>query len=423
MRAGFDKWWLLPFGILATSALVALGIVVLESSFAGRSSTEVAQRATSEPTETSSEMATADCSDAPATDRSCYQQERHQEAASEPAETSEVATVDCSGAQAANYVCYQQRYRDLVRDFGVGAAFAELRDELTKDGFVKSNCHQMTHVIGRAAGEIYGDIPNTYNHGDTLCGSGYYHGAMEAIVVKVGSDKILDEADTLCADLGGHQRQSFFHYNCAHGLGHGFMSIHENELFESLQTCDTLADGWERKRCYGGVFMENVIASNNPNHPSKYLKADQPLYPCDIVETRYKTQCYRRQTSYALKTQGNDFAKVFDLCAKVEGDFRPACYQGLGWDASVQSIINRGTSGAPINGSTRNLCTLGKGYEAQSNCVIGAAEYFIRDSYSDAQAKGFCESLGADLRAMCLQEAEEYYQTLQPPSERRGTSL
>jgi hypothetical protein len=199
------------------------------------------------------------------------------------------------------------------------------------------------------------------------------------------------------------------------------MDIKDDELFGSLETCDALKDRWERNRCYGGVFMENVVAKDDPGHSSKYLKADQPLYPCDIVGARYKNECYQRQTSYALQTQGNDFAKVFDLCAKVEDDFRPACYQGLGWDASVQSL-KQDTSDAAINGSTRTLCMLGKDYEARFNCAVGAVDYFIRDSYSDTRAKAFCEYFGADLRASCLQEAEEYYRSLQSPLERRGTS-
>ena len=65
--------------------------------------------------------------------------------------------------------------------------------------------------------------------GALIAGSGYYHGTMEAIVTKIGPDKVLEEADTLCAGL-----YSFDHYNCAHGLSHGFMRVQENELFGSL---------------------------------------------------------------------------------------------------------------------------------------------------------------------------------------------
>ncbi len=418
MRAGFDKWWLLPFGVLISAALVALGIVVFQPASAERSLAEADRQASSEPDAPREPDASSE-PDAP----------REPDASSEPVVPSEPAApskavaardpaADCRGALSTDYACLQERYRALVHDSGVQAAFAELRGELATNEFVRTNCHQMTHVIGRAAAEVYGDIAGTYSQGDSFCGSGYYHGAMETIVANVDPDEILEEAGTLCADLGGRPQYSLFHYNCAHGLGHGFMVIQDNELFDSLETCDTLADSWEVNRCYGGVFMENVITRNNPSHPSKYLKADQPLYPCDVVGDRYKNECYQRQSAYALETQGNDFAGVFELCTGVESEFRPACYQGLGWDASVQSI-KRGSGDVTISESTRTLCMLGEDYEARSNCVVGAVEYFIRDRYDDTLARAFCDTLGADLRAGCLQEAEEYYRGLQPPSERR----
>ncbi len=394
---------LLLFGIVVVAALVVLGFVGLRTSLINRGPVEINQQAASDP-------ASEGCSDASASDSACSQgehQEEHLEVASKPARTSETASTNCSGDPSTTFACLQRHYQDLVSGSGVDAAFAELKNELTQNDLAKSNCHELTHVIGHTAAELYGDIPSTYSRGDSFCGSGYYHGAMEAIVAKIGADRVSEEADTLCAGL-----YSFDHYNCAHGLGHGFMRVQENELFESLEMCDMLANDWERERCYGGVFMENVVDRDNPVHPSKYLKADRLLYPCDVVGARYKNECYQRQTSYALESQGNDFAKVFNLCAKVEVDFRPACYQGLGWDASVQSL-NQRTDNVAVNESTSRLCMQGAGYEARFNCVVGALQYFTRHYYGDAQAKTFCESFGEDLRAACLKEAEEYYRSLQ----------
>ena len=365
MRAGFNKWWLLPFGVLAALALVALGIVVVGPSFTDRSSTKVAQQSAGEPT------------------------------------TTDETPVDCSGDLASDYACYQERYQGLVRGSGVKAAFAELKDEYEKNEFVKSQCHQLTHVIGRAALDLHGDLSSAYSRGDNFCWSGYYHGAMEAIVAKIGPDEILEEANSICADMRKNQAGSFYHYNCVHGLGHGFMGIQQNELFESLETCNTLNDDWEKQSCYSGVFMENVMAQSNPSHPTKYLKAEEPLYPCTDVETKYKTECYKMQTSYALQTQNFDFAKVFDLCAGVEDDYRPTCYQSLGRDASGQSVSDVE--------KTSDKCMLGGDYEARSNCVIGAVRDFISYYSDDTQAKEFCESIDADLRDLCLQEAEEFY--------------
>ena len=362
MRADFNKWWLLPFSILTTSTLIALSIVVFKPSFINHSLAMI------------------------------------QPAASKTA-------IDCSGPSANDYSCYQERYQSLVRDSGVKAAFDELKDEYSKNQFVKTNCHQLTHVIGRAALDLYGDLSTTYGQGDSFCWSGYYHGAMEAVVAKIGPDKIVDEANTICADLGEHQKYSFYHYNCVHGLGHGFMGILENELFKSLETCDTLTDKWERTSCYGGVFMENIMAQNNPSHPSKYLKADEPLYPCTAVETKYKSECYKMQTSYALQTQDGDFAKVFDLCSTAEDDFRTTCYQSLGRDASGQSVSDVA--------KTKDTCMLGRDYEARSDCVIGAVKDFISYYHSDTQAKELCESLDSDLRSLCLETGEDYYKSFE----------
>jgi hypothetical protein len=255
---------------------------------------------------------------------------------------------------------------------------------------------------------VYGDIPNTYSKGDNFCWSGYYHGAMEATVAKIGPDKILNEADTICAPLGeGDQKHSFYHYNCVHGLGHGFMGVQNNELFESLEVCDTMTDDWERESCYSGAFMENIMAKDNPSHPSKELRADEPLYPCTEVEKKYKPQCYLMQTSYALETLGNDFQKVFELCGTVESEFRPTCYQSLGRDAS-------GITSSDVDRTNAN-CMLGEDYEARSNCVIGAAKDFISYYSRDTEAKELCDSFDADLRKVCLEAAEEYYVIFEEP--------
>lgn len=350
----------MPLGILMGSALIALNIIVfqpafVESSFSGL----VAQR----------------------------------------------DVVECSGERASDYACFQERYQGLVLGPGVKVAFTALKDEYEKNEFVKGNCHQMTHVIGRAAFDRFGDLSRTYGQGDSFCWSGYYHGAMEATVAEIGPEKILDEANNICADMGEEQRYSFYHYNCVHGLGHGFMGVQENELFESLETCDTMTDNWERESCYGGVFMENIMALKNPSHPTKYLDAEKPLYPCTDVETKYKEQCYVMQTSFALGTQGGDFGKVFDLCAEAEEDYRETCYQSLGRDASGNSASDLTT--------TRESCMMSEDYEARSNCVIGAVKDFISYYDGDEQARELCESFEADLREVCLETAEDYVKTLE----------
>lgn len=148
------------------------------------------------------------------------------------------------------------------------------------------------------------------------------------------------------------------------------------------------------------------MASYNQNNTSKYLKADQPLYPCTDVDNEYKNECYKMQTSYALKTQNYDFSKVFDLCGGVEDGYRQLCFQSLGRDASGQSVSDVD--------QTKATCELGKDDEARSNCVVGAVKDFVSYYHDNTQAKALCDSFDdPDLRDVCLQEGENYYETLE----------
>ena len=249
MGGQFNKWWLLPFGILTTSALIASSIIIFGPTFADSSFDEVvARHGAHKPTETSGSIP------------------------------------ECSDASANDHACYEQRYGNLVRVSGVEAAFAQLKDEFTEDEFVNTNCHHLTHIIGRAAAELYSDVTGAYSRGDNFCASGYYHGVIEATMATLGADEVLDEADNICADLRESQSQSFDHRNCLHGLGHGSMYVLGNELFEALRVCDALEDEWEKDQCSGGVFMENLNTDENSGHTSNHLKPDQAFYSCTEVK-------------------------------------------------------------------------------------------------------------------------------------------
>jgi len=187
LGAGFNKWWLLPAGIIISCAMISLNILVFGPSLLPESPTEPVPLA-------SAAKAGTDGGDG------------------------------CSGALSSDYACHEERYELLVRESGVETAFAELKGEYRENGFIESNCHQMTHVIGRAAAELYGDVPGTYARGDTFCWSGYYHGAMEAVVAKIGPERVMAEAGGNCAGPGGSGGGSFDHYNRGPRPRHRFLS-------------------------------------------------------------------------------------------------------------------------------------------------------------------------------------------------------
>jgi hypothetical protein len=310
--------------------------------------------------------------------------------------------IDCSNAQANDFKCFQKHYQLLVSSKGVGAAFVDIKDAYDKSSYVKSNCHQLVHVIGRAAGDRFGDVAKAYNQGDNFCWSGYYHGVMESVIGKIGYQEIRAKLNTVCAGVSADQRYSFYHYNCVHGLGHGVMAVNNGELFDALGTCDSLTDLWERESCFGGVFMENIMSEVNPDHAhyKKYLKNDDLIYPCDAVDRPYKQQCFLMQTSHALQATGYDFDQVFKLCDTVENSFRPTCYQSLGRDASGNTIsdVDR----------TRDICMKGRDFEARNNCIVGAVKDFISYYHSKEQGEKLCATLETALRESCFAVAKSF---------------
>jgi hypothetical protein len=291
------------------------------------------------------------------------------------------------------FTCQEKYYQGIVERQDPKAAYVSLKREYRRVSSVHGNCHQLTHVIGRAAGHKYRDISEAYDHGDNFCWSGYYHGVMEAVVQRYGPKDVTKRLNDICAGIAAKARYSFDHYNCAHGLGHGVMLITNEELFKSLRTCDALRDGWDRESCYGGVFMENIMARLNPDHDTKYLRDDQPLYPCTAVADRYANQCYLMQTSRALDVLGGDFKRVFGVCATVKLPYRDTCWQSLGRDASGRSVSDVA--------KTKATCMLGSSEVARKNCLVGAVKDFIAFFHGDRQAVQLCDSFTGRLAAAC----------------------
>ena len=313
-------------------------------------------------------------------------------------------TEPCTGSDRTNFDCYEGYYRTLVGSAGVPATFADLQARYPNNDYIRAQCHPLTHILGQAATEKYPTVAEAFTHGDSFCWSGYYHGVMEGSISKIGRSELPDQLNSICANVEGRERYSFDYFNCVHGLGHGVMAYTNIELFDSLALCDRLEGSWERSSCYGGVYMENVIVDNK-NHFTKYLKPDDPLYPCNAVDDKYKNDCYLMQTSYMLKVLNGSFAKVFEECATVsEAGWRYTCFQSLGRDAS-----GRSTSNAQQTAAT---CDLGTSYEQRSNCIIGAVKDFISYFHSDKPGYALCDILSPDLQQICRDTTKAYYAAL-----------
>ncbi len=317
--------------------------------------------------------------------------------------TTGLGSVHCIGASA-NFACSMERWERTTLAFGASSAMKGLRTAYARSAEVASDCHQLSHVIGNASVALHDrNIAAAFAEGDSFCWSGYYHGVVERAIVEVGERTVLEHADSLCAAIPGKERYSFDYFNCVHGLGHGIMAIKDGELFDSLVLCDRLTGEWERKSCYGGAFMENIMVDNR-THRSKYLSQDDLLYPCTAVDDRYKEQCYLMQTSFALSRMNYDFQRAFALCATVSGAFRGVCMQSIGRDASGYSISD-------VARTTRT-CALAETENDRAGCLEGAVKDFISYFHDDVRARELCAAQPATHREGCERVRESYLRNL-----------
>jgi hypothetical protein len=247
---------------------------------------------------------------------------------------------------------------DFIRRYGPEAATTAVRDWAEAVGV--THCHDRAHEIGRMAYDVFG--VQAFAFAGHSCKSGAMHGVTESHLSARGTDNLAADVEAICADAV----RQFFRHQCVHGIGHGLLAWVDYELPEALGICEPLTSGADRESCYSGVFMENISGSlaggmvesemqhagahghaNGPGAPpraerkGRYLRADDPHYPCNDVADRYVPACYSVQTYHMLTFYENDFAAVARECSSLtRQDLRDTCFSSLGRDVGNNFLGN-----------------------------------------------------------------------------------
>jgi cytochrome c553 len=287
--------------------------------------------------------------------------------------------------------CRRQAFGNIAYREGPKKALDLFDEKQRTDKGVETDCHRIAHSIG-AASLLYfdDDIAKALAAGRASCWSGYYHGVVERAFFGTSQRQLASRAREICAD-SDIRRTTFVAYQCVHGLGHGLMIHTGYDLPLALRVCNRLDTGWDRDSCESGVFMENISSSYGIK--SRWLRDDDPIYPCNTVAEKYKLYCYLMATSRILETNGYDWKKTVATCRKSEPRWVATCFQSLGRDASGNTRQD-----AP---KILELCALAGNMARE--CVYGAARDITSNDASPRRAKGFCETARTALRAYCFE--------------------
>lgn len=298
---------------------------------------------------------------------------------------------DCAPGESGFQTCLEQGYGNLAYDEGPKVALARFAGAIDSDPAVERGCHRIAHTIGSATlARDDGDVGRAFSEGDSTCWSGYYHGILERALKGATEETVLvARIRALCSDVIASQT-SFVSYQCVHGLGHGLMIRTGLDLPYSLEMCTRLETEWEQTSCDGGVFMENFNTSYGVK--SRYLKDDQPLYPCPAVQERHKMYCYLQVTDRILQLNNYDMPAAARTCLDAEPGWEPICFQSYGRSASGTSRLDRDL----LVSFCEQAPPVGR-----SDCVYGAVRDIVSNDAGGRRALGFCKAVRAPLRGRC----------------------
>lgn len=286
--------------------------------------------------------------------------------------------------------CYKEVADLFYGQFGLKKTLAVLKENESHPE-VYARCHEVTHYLSRHEYDQKQSIAKVYAECDSTCHGGCYHGVLEAYLKK---DPSADFAK-ICGKSEDYQKPIEFN-ECLHGLGHAGMFIYDMELKKSLVLCDSLIEHEYIDRCYTGVFMENSSSSTSFDHASKYIKADDPFYPCNSLEEKYQSVCWQYQSSYFSIISGQDWKKVADLCLQIPEKYQDKCFRTIGTNqvGFTQSL-----------GQMKKDCDLMPSAHFKNICVAGVVSSLSYRFVGDSQKMvDFCNVVDQESKEGCFKQ-------------------
>ena len=301
------------------------------------------------------------------------------------------STCDNKESQREKNMCRDEAAKDILSRFS-------FKEVLAGFEIAKGDCHNIMHPIAADYTQKQGDLAQVFSQCTPVCFGACYHGSVVGYMRDSGflgeePGVVREMIGGVCEALRGKETDSIYS-QCLHGLGHAFMFTTNMDLLRSLELCDVLSSG--AITCYEGVFMENFPLSATSPHPSRYIKEDDPIYPCNILEDRYTQKCYRFLTSHLYYLSGEDWEKTASLCRLVPLPYRNLCYQTVG------------SSGAGNYQEVKNMpevCSFVPSGEPRDSCIRGIVEFFS-DRFGGYKEKMFgmfdvCEVVDGEYKKTC----------------------
>ena len=299
--------------------------------------------------------------------------------------------------------CYNEQLLALRVQRGTRFAMGALNRLSALDHDVAFTGHEYAHAIGIAAYKASHQVAPAFSSCTEILQSGCYHGVIQTYLLSVPK---MDSAavNSTCTAWSSPDADRWLRFQCVHGMGHGLEMSLAHDLPKALGGCDLLVEEWDRKSCYGGAFMENVVFATDPSMAqmvmgddpgmhdmampgmTKYKMIDRadPYYPCNALGAKYQEDCWLMQPAVMLQIYDGDFDRTFKACNGAPLEWRPACYQGTGTEVSGATTMNHQDA---ISFCSRGIARW------RPWCYTGVVKNFIDVTAKSADGIAFCKEI------------------------------
>jgi hypothetical protein len=181
------------------------------------------------------------------------------------------------------------------------------------------------------------------------------------------------------------------------------------DVQRSLDICDAFSNETERGGCHQGVFMENINESIKRFRETQKLENNDPLFPCNDVDEKYRQQCFMNHGGYIMNVVGSGTGaveKASAMCLKA-GNQVDDCLLSLGMlstNAGWQSaVVPYGKSTEFYDNALRICAHFVKGTEQK--CLFAGISNLSNMYASDiAVSITLCGLVKPEYRQGCFQQ-------------------
>jgi len=289
--------------------------------------------------------------------------------------------------------CALSSFKALTVEQGPRLALDRLRSEMNSYTWMRPYCHDLSHAIGRASGQYYGDASEAYSAGYDLCDTGYYHGVIEGVALTLTTEEFMGIAPTICDPLIKIAGQNSS-IACTHGIGHAMLQegIIDPESLSSV--CERMPAGYAQTECISGVSMQwtGTIFGQKPfskiSPAETTNRLDKTAEFCRGFSDGAGDGCWQYLTWATPRTEVA-MTEASTYCEPLDPGKKYACALSLGREAAEMWVENEDSA------AVARICTLLPEPGNVEGCVFSATKLVAVADYSAERAELFCEDVSS----------------------------